>query len=220
MKKKITITTSAKDAQKILSELCIDDQIELSVFISGDSNKDICKKLSGIDEIIDWNFDNNCIENYKTYVNEPVKVLKDTKFTEEVIEKFNSSLNIDNPKVFNLDEILEALSELEINIPSNNELATLIEAIWKKGQTWSFGFGKNFIKGLPEVYSEIANSPSNLNHAMIGMILGSYYTGISIENAIKDTISKISTLWDSRKDYQGVTGLVYAMYKNNNPKNI
>lgn len=189
--RKIKIEIKTDKVKEVLEKLNKDsNSITLNLDIN--ENKDVYKYLSTSDDIISWDF-------------------VDEKTTIRNIEDFSS------PGLKNEDDVVEVESEIvnPINISDYNEFATYVESVWRiclKSPVikWGTNF---FYKTLNEEYNSVASSPVSIEHALLVMILQTYYRDVDLTEAIEDTNTKLKNNWSSLKNHPSLASVSKALYE-------
>ena len=103
----------------------------------------------------------------------------------------------------------------ELNITDFNELATLIEAMWKVGyKSPNILMNSNMAKELiKEKYNEVAGEIVTVDHALLKMILENFYGNTDIIEATEDTKQKMESLWKNMRDYTSLSSITAKLFK-------
>lgn len=103
----------------------------------------------------------------------------------------------------------------ELNITDFNELATLIEAMWKVGyKSPNILMNSNMAKELiKEKYNEVAGEIVTVDHALLKMILENFYGNTDIIEATEDTKQRMETLWKNMRDYTSLSSITAKLFK-------
>lgn len=181
--RKIKIEIKADKVKEVLEKLNKDSN-SVTLDLDIEENKEIYKYLSTSDNIISWDF----IEEKKVT---PI-IYKENK-KEETTE-----IKID-----------------PITISDYNEFATYVEAVWRVGRKspiikYDSDF---FYKTLNDEYNIVASSPVSIEHALLVMILQTYYRDVDINEAIKDTNTKLKNNWSKLKDHPSLASVSKALYE-------
>ncbi len=110
----------------------------------------------------------------------------------------------------------ESYYSSRLKIKTYNDLATLLEAIfklYKNSPNIKFESGL-FYNTLEAEYNKVASEPISVEHSLIAMIIESYYGITNMENAIEDTVEKLKGMWISKElsGHPGVTSLTKILY--------
>lgn len=103
----------------------------------------------------------------------------------------------------------------ELNITDFNELATLIEAMWKVGyKSPNILMNSNMAKELiKEKYNEVAGEIVTVDHALLKMILENFYGNTDIIEATEDTKQRMESLWKNMRDYTSLSSITAKLFK-------
>jgi len=184
--RKIKVSIRVSKIKEVLEKLNKSSEF-ITVDLDIEENKDIYKYLSTSDDIISWDF----IEKENTYnKNSSIQELKNKEVEE---------IRLEDP----------------IHIDNYNELATYVESVWRvciKSPIikWGTDF---FYKTLNDEYNMIALSPISLEHALLVMILQTYYRDVDITKAIEDTNDKLKNNWNSLKNHPSLASVSKALYE-------
>ena len=184
--RKIKIEIKAGKVKEVLEKLNKDSN-SITLDLDIEENKEIYKYLSTSDDIIGWDF----IEEKKT-----VPTVKEDK-KENIIE-------------------LEVEEVNPITISDYNEFATYVESVWRVSRkSPNMKYGSNFYyKTLNEEYNIVASSPVSLEHALLVMVLQTYYRNVeNIDEAIEDTNNKLKNNWNKLKDHLSLASISKALYE-------
>lgn len=188
--KKIKVEIKADKVKEVLEKL--DKNIDtITMEIEVEESKEIYKYLSTTDDIVSWDFTDKLKDNSDS-----------TKKTDE-----------------GHSEIEEQVESIEpnptISITDYNLLATYVEAVWKMYyKSPTIIWGSNFFnKTLKQEYDTVSSMPVNLEHALLSMILQTYYRDVDIKDALEDTNNKLKTNCSKLKDHLSLASLSKALYE-------
>lgn len=103
-----------------------------------------------------------------------------------------------------------------LGVVDYNSMATLVESIYRLYKTSpNIKFESNlFYSSLKSEYSNTANTAISVEHALLSLIIETYYKDTNIQEAIDDTVGKLKELWISKKlsDHPGTTSLTKVLY--------
>lgn len=190
--RKIKIEIKADKVKEVLEKLNKDSN-SITLDLDIEENKEIYKYLSTSDDIISWDFVEE-IENKKVI---PLIPTIKQEENEEILE-------VDTEEVIN-----------PISISDYNEFATYVEAVWRVGRKsptikWGTRF---FYKALKDEYNVVASSPVSLEHALLVMVMQTYYRDVELNEAINDTNSRLKDIWDKLKDHLSLASVSKALYE-------
>lgn len=190
--RKIKVEIKADKVKEVLEKLNKDSN-SITLDLDIEENKKIYKYLSTSDDIISWDFVEE-IENKKVI---PLIPTIKQEENEEILE-------VDTEEVIN-----------PISISDYNEFATYVEAVWRVGRKsptikWGTRF---FYKALKDEYNIVASSPVSLEHALLVMVMQTYYRDVELNEAINDTNSRLKDIWDKLKDHLSLASVSKALYE-------
>ena len=201
-KRKIKIKCSSINGIKLSEEQVISVWIEES----GDSYK----KLSTSPDILEWDFDfeRDTEENVADEVIEAIKPKENPTPT-----------HTRQPELTNEEEIVKVCRE-ELGVDNYQKMAVLLEAMLIVGyRSPNLLFTPPlFQRGVKKQYEISGNQPQSIENAVAKMILESYYSGITIDEALLDTVIKVKPLWKNLKDYPTLASFAYKLYNKNGEK--
>ena len=186
--RKIKIEIKADKVKEVLENLHKDSN-SIILDLDVDENKEIYKYLSTSEDIISWDF----IEEEKS---DNIKKIPIQKIKDDVIE-------------------VESEEVSPISITDYNEFATYVESVWRVGiKSPVIKWGTNFFyKTLKEEYDIVASSPVSIEHALLVMILQTYYRDVDITEAVEDTNTKLKNNWNSLKNHPSLASVSKALYE-------
>lgn len=184
--RKIKIEIKSDKVKEVLEKLNKDSN-SITLDLDIEENKEIYKYLSTSDDIISWDF-----------IEEERKIIPMIhKEKEDIIEE------------------TEVEEVIPITISDYNEFATYVEAVWRiSRKSPVIKYGSNFFyKTLNDEYNIVASSPVSLEHALLVMVLQTYYRDVNINEAIEDTNTKMKNNWSKLKDHLSLASISKALYE-------
>ena len=193
--RKVKLEIKSDKVREVLEKLNKNPE-SITISVDIEENKDTYKYLSTSDDIISWDFVDEC---------ECVK--EECKRNSAAVKLEEDQSNVDNSEDIDNSNL--------IVVKDWNELSTYIEAAWRFGRKsptviWGTNF---FYKTLYEEYNVVASSPLTLEHALLVMILQTYYRDMDIKDALEDTNDKLKNEWVKLKDHLSLASLSQALYE-------
>lgn len=189
--RKIKVEIKADKVKEVLEKLNKDSN-SITLDLDIEENKETYKYLSTSNDIISWDFIEETTEKKVIPLNPTI-----IKQEEEIIE-------VDTEEVIN-----------PIAISDYNEFATYVEAVWRVGRKsptikWGTRF---FYKTLKDEYNVVASSPVSLEHALLVMVMQTYYRDVELNEAVNDTNSRLKDNWSKLKDHLSLASVSKALYE-------